>query len=129
MLWQMKFPNLPLPRLPLPDLVGFNQRVHDRVDPWFESRWVRRLAWTGFAGLVLLAAVWTFFAARLPTAESLLAYQLPLPTNVRGHNGDPVQTFARERRVELSYDEYPQVVIDAFLSAEDKTFFEHGGID
>src|SRR6202008_3179566 len=37
--------------------------------------------------------------------------------------------FARERRVELSYDEYPPLVVHAFISAEDKTFFTHGGID
>ena len=59
----------------------------------------------------------------------MLAYQPPLPTNVRGYDGNPVQTFARERRVELAYDEYPQLVVDAFISAEDKTFFSHGGID
>ena len=41
----------------------------------------------------------------------------------------PVQTFARERRVELAYDEYPPLVVQAFISAEDKTFFSHGGID
>ncbi|HUP67518.1 MAG TPA: PBP1A family penicillin-binding protein, partial [Sphingomicrobium sp.] len=35
----------------------------------------------------------------------------------------------RERRVELDYDEYPPLVIQAFISAEDKTFFTHGGID
>ena len=41
----------------------------------------------------------------------------------------PVQTFARERRVELAYDEYPPLVVHAFISAEDKTFFSHRGID
>ena len=41
----------------------------------------------------------------------------------------PVQTFARERRVELSYDEYPPLVVHAFISAEDKDFFSHHGID
>ncbi len=41
----------------------------------------------------------------------------------------PVQTFARERRVELSYDEYPPLVVHAFLSAEDKGFFSHHGVD
>ena len=41
----------------------------------------------------------------------------------------PVQTFARERRVELSYDEFPPLVVHAFISAEDKTFFTHHGID
>src|SRR5688572_19489124 len=126
---QMKFERLTVPDLPLPDLVAFNRRVHERVDPWFERRWVRRGAWIGGLGFLFFAAVWLFFATGLPSSEKLLAYQPPLPTNVRGYDGNPVQTFARERRVELAYDEYPQLVIDAFISAEDKTFFSHGGID
>ena len=88
-------------------------------------------AWPGSAlpASLFFAAVWLFFATGLPTSEKLLAYQPPLPTNVRGYDGNPVQTFARERRVELAYDEYPPLVVNAFLSAEDKTFFSHGGID
>ena len=81
------------------------------------------------AGFLFFAVVWLFFATGLPTSEKLLAYQPPLPTNVRGYDGNPVQTFARERRVELAYDEYPPLVVHAFISAEDKTFFSHGGID
>jgi penicillin-binding protein 1A len=73
--------------------------------------------------------MWIYFASGLPSSQSLLAYQPPLPTNVRGYDGTPVQTFARERRVELSYDEYPPLVIHAFISAEDKGFFSHHGID
>ena len=124
------FPKFPdLSRLPLPDFVAFNKRVHEWVDPWFERRGVRRLAWIGLGGFLFFAMVWIYFASGLPSSEKLLAYQPPLPTNVRGYDGNPVQTFARERRVELSYDEYPPVVIQAFISAEDKTFFRHGGID
>ena len=48
---------------------------------------------------------------------------------MRGYDGTPVQTFARERRVELGYEEFPPMVVQAFISAEDKTFFSHGGID
>nr|WP_084607768.1 PBP1A family penicillin-binding protein [Sphingomonas jaspsi] len=81
------------------------------------------------AGLALFAVVWTAFSWGLPSNDKLLSYQLPLPTNVRGYDGNPVQTFARERRVELAYDEYPPLVVQAFVSAEDKTFFSHGGID
>ncbi|MCL6699796.1 PBP1A family penicillin-binding protein [Sphingomonas sp. NSE70-1] len=76
-----------------------------------------------------MALVFVWFATGLPSSEKLLAYQPPLPTNVRGYEGNPVQTFARERRVELAFDEYPPLVVNAFISAEDKTFFSHGGID
>ena len=115
--------------LRLPDLARFNQRVHDRIDPWFERKGVRRLTWAAIAVFVLGSIVFVWFAAGLPSSQKLLAYQPPLPTNVRGYNGNPVQTFARERRVELAFDEYPPLVVNAFISAEDKTFFSHGGLD
>jgi penicillin-binding protein 1A len=120
----MKFP-----QLPIPDLVAFNQRVHARVDPWWEKLWVRRVTWSALAIFAVGTLTFIYFAAGLPTSEKLLAYQPPLPTNVRGYEGNPVQTFARERRVELAYDEYPPLVVQAFISAEDKTFFSHGGLD
>jgi penicillin-binding protein 1A len=125
----MKFERLTVPYVPLPDLVAFNRGVHEWVDPWWEHKWVRRLTWAGLTLFALFAAMWIYFAAGLPSSQTLLAYQPPLPTNVRGYDGTPVQTFARERRVELSYDEYPPLVVHAFLSAEDKGFFQHHGVD
>src|SRR5512139_2704339 len=126
----MQFAKFQIPsRFALPDLVAFNHRVHRRFDPWFDDKWVRRGAWAAVGGLLFVALVFVWFATGLPSSEKLLAYQPPLPTNVRGYNGNPVQTFARERRVELAFDEYPPLVVDAFISAEDKTFFSHGGID
>jgi penicillin-binding protein 1A len=125
----MKFESLTVPNWKLPDLVEFNRRVHERIDPWWERVWLRRAAWAGLAMFTLFAAVWLYFATGLPSSDKLLAYEPPLPTNVRGNDGDPVQTFARERRVELSYDEFPPMVVQAYISAEDKTFFSHGGID
>ena len=125
----MKFERLTVPAVPLPDLVAFNEKVHGWIDPWWRRRWVRLIAWAGAALFALVGAMWIYFAAGLPSSQSLLAYQPPLPTNVRGYDGDPVQTFARERRVDLSYDEYPPLLVHAFISAEDKTFFHHHGID
>jgi penicillin-binding protein 1A len=125
----MKFERLNVPEWPLPDLVAFNERVHDWVDPVFERRWVRRAAWAGFAAFMLFAVMWVYIASTIPSSQSLLAYQPALPTNIRGYDGTPVQTFARERRVELSYDEYPPLVVHAFISAEDKDFFTHHGVD
>src|SRR3954454_13541284 len=125
----MKFERLNVPEWPLPDLVAFNARVHRIVDPWWGRKWVRGAAWVFAAFFTLFAAMWIYFASGLPSSEKLLAYQPDLPTNIRGYDGTPVQTFARERRVELSYDEYPPLVVHAFLSAEDKAFFKHHGID
>jgi penicillin-binding protein 1A len=125
----MKFERLPVPDWELPDLVAFNQRVHERIDPLWEHKWIRRITWTGVGLFALFAAVWIYFASGLPSSQTLLAYQPPLPTNIRGYDGAPVQTFARERRVELSYDEFPPLVVHAFISAEDKNFFQHHGVD
>ena len=125
----MKFERLNVPDLPLPDLVAFNQRVHAAVDPWWARAWVRRVTWVALALFALFASMWIYFASGLPSSEKLLAYQPDLPTNIRGYDGTPVQTFARERRVELSFDEYPPLVVHAFISAEDKDFFSHHGID
>src|SRR5438874_4606253 len=125
----MKFERLTVPDWQLPDLVGFNRRVHVYLDPIFARRWVRWVSWTAFGGLMLVALIWGYIAQTIPSSQSLLAYQAPLPTNIRGYDGTPVQTFARERRVELSYDEYPPILVQAFVSAEDKTFFQHHGID
>lgn len=95
--------------------------------------WRRR--WAKIA-LILLALpvlgyllLWLLFARGMPSAESLLSYEPVLPSYVRDINGEPVQQFARERRVQLAYSEFPPQLINAFLAAEDRTFFSHGGID
>ncbi len=95
----------------------------------WQRRWVRLLGYLAIAGLIFYLLLWAAFARNLPSAESLLTYQPALPTNVRSIDGEPVQAFARERRVELSYDEFPRRLIQAYLAAEDRTFFSHGGID
>lgn len=111
-------------------------RLRQKVAPaqlWFRQNYEKprfRLAVRVVAGLVLAyALIWLVFGRNLPSAESLLTYKPPLPTYVRDVNGNPVHSYARERRVELRYDEYPPLLVKAFLSAEDKTFFSHGGID
>jgi penicillin-binding protein 1A len=96
---------------------------------WRESKRVRTIGYI-FGGL--LAAwllVWVAVARNLPSAERLLTYQPPLPSMVRGVDGEIVYSYARERRVQLRFVDFPKPVINAFLSAEDKTFWTHGGID
>ena len=96
---------------------------------WRERRWFRWLASLTVAGILLLAVGWVLLAKDLPDAETLLDYEPPLPTIVRGIDGEIVHSYARERRVQLQYSDFPQELIEAFLAAEDKTFFSHGGVD
>ena len=96
---------------------------------WHESRRLRVVTYAAGIGLILLVIAWAALARNLPEADSLLEYETPLPTVVRGIDGEVVHSYARDRRVQLQYDDFPQVMIDAILSAEDKTFFTHGGVD
>ena len=105
-----------------------------RLIDWFNDNWAhsRRLRFACYLGgfaIVMLLLAWATLGRNLPDAESLLEYETPLPTVVRGIDGEIVNTYARERRVQLQYVDFPEKLIDAFLSAEDKTFFSHGGVD
>ncbi|HWH22511.1 MAG TPA: transglycosylase domain-containing protein, partial [Allosphingosinicella sp.] len=101
----------------------------DRVRRLWAKRWGKALIILFALPVLLYFTLWLIFVPGLPSAESLLTYQPSLPSNVRDINGMPVQQYARERRVELAFEEYPDVLVNAFLSAEDKTFFSHGGLD
>ena len=96
---------------------------------WRESKLFRIIASLLGFGLFMWIAVFVWLASDLPEAEALLTYETPLPTVVRGYDGEIVHSYARERRVQLQYADFPQKLIEAYLSAEDKTFFSHGGID
>lgn len=91
--------------------------------------WFRLFAWSFGAAMVLLLFIWLIFARNLPNADALLEYEPPLPTIVRDVNGEPVQSYARERRVQLQYADYPPLLIRAYMAAEDRTFFQHHGLD
>jgi penicillin-binding protein 1A len=96
---------------------------------YWQRKWFRRAVYA--LGVLLLGwlLLWAFFLRNLPDANALIEYQSPLPTVVRDINGEPFHSYARERRVQLEYADFKPLLIRAYLSAEDKTFFSHGGID
>lgn len=96
---------------------------------WREKLWFRLLSYTFGMLLIALIAFWIVLTRDLPSADKLLDYQPPLPTMVRAADGEIVYSYARERRVQLNFDDLPSPLINAFLSAEDKTFWSHGGVD
>ena len=65
----------------------------------------------------------------LPDYESLSKYEPPVMSRIHAHDGSLIAEFARERRIFVPINTVPKRVIGAFLSAEDRRFYEHGGVD
>ena len=77
------------------------------------------------------AAVWLLhgYSRDLPDYAQLADYRPPMVSRVHAGDGRLLAEFATEKRVFVPVSAMPRRVIDAFVSAEDKTFFEHSGID
>ena len=61
--------------------------------------------------------------------ENLKAFQPSIPTRLYDVNGDVITELFQQRRYPVSYEDLPQCLINAFLSAEDQGFYDHFGID
>lgn len=92
-------------------------------------RWSVRLLLVATLGLLAASGLWYWAAQGLPDEAELATFSAQLPSTVRDIDGNIVASFTRERRVYLGYDEMPPRLVQAFISAEDKTFFQHGGLD
>ncbi|GGE06489.1 penicillin-binding protein 1A [Polymorphobacter glacialis] len=95
---------------------------------------MRRWFIWGFLGLVLAgvlgaALIYRSATKDLPDEGQLANFSAALPSTVRDIDGNILTTFTRERRIYLDYNEIPKKLVEAYISAEDKTFFEHGGLD
>ncbi|MGY6551974.1 MAG: penicillin-binding protein 1A [Erythrobacter sp.] len=99
------------------------------AEQWRQSLWFKLFAVLAALGIAMWAVLFVWMARDLPDAKALLVYETPLPTVVRGNDGEIVHSYARERRVQLQFTDFPDPLIHAFLSAEDKNFFSHGGVD
>src|SRR5215471_935333 len=80
----------------------------------------------GVAGAALL--LW-HFSKDLPDYSQLQDYEPPVMTRVHAGDGSLVAEYAKERRLYIPIQAVPKLVLNAFISAEDKNFYEHGGLD
>ena len=95
-----------------------------------------------FLGFMFAAAMIVFIAvagaaafvlwkvsSELPDYEVLAKYEPPVMTRIHADNGALISEFSRERRIYVPLTAVPACIIDAFISAEDKNFYQHGGLD
>jgi penicillin-binding protein 1A len=78
--------------------------------------------------LLILSILWSF-SNNLPDYKFLKNYKPPVSSKMFSGNGDLVADFSQEKRIFVPYNSIPQNVINSFLSAEDKNFFSHPGVD
>lgn len=102
----------------------------------------RKSALLGILGFLFTSGVFVFVAGSsvagyfiwkasqdLPSYEKLETYEPPVMTRIHANDGALIAEYARERRIFVPINTVPKNVIGAFLSAEDRRFFEHGGLD
>jgi len=80
-------------------------------------------------GVSAVAGLLWHYSKDLPDYTQLKNYEPPVMTRVHAADGSLLAEYAKERRLYLPIQAIPKRVINAFLAAEDKNFYEHGGID
>src|SRR5215472_7887943 len=80
-------------------------------------------------GVAAAAGLIWHFSRDLPDYSQLQDYEPPIMTRVHAADGSLLGEYSKERRLYLPIQAVPKLVINSFLAAEDKNFYEHGGID
>ena len=80
----------------------------------------------GFFGIVSI--LW-YYSNDLPDYKFLKNYKPPISSKLYSSNGQLLSEFSSEKRIFVPYNSIPNLVTNSFLSAEDKNFFKHPGVD
>ena len=76
----------------------------------------------------IISILWTY-SNKLPDYKFLKMYKPAVSSKLYSGSGDLVSDFSSEKRIFIPYETIPKIVINSFLSAEDKNFFSHPGVD
>ena len=89
-----------------------------------------RSALVALTGLIffVFSTLW-YFSSNLPDYKILSSYKPPISSRVHSGEGQLIAEYALQKRLFIPYDSIPNKVVNSFLSAEDKNFFSHPGID
>lgn len=84
------------------------------------------LAIVGVAGII---AVFYIYGGDLPDYQHLKVYEPPIVTRIYANDGRMFAEYASEKRIFVPIEAIPSKVKQAFISAEDKSFYSHPGVD
>src|SRR5665213_1290662 len=87
------------------------------------------LAVIGVAGLVAVFLALRHYSEGLPDYRALADYQPKVVTRIHAGDGELLAEFSTEKRIFVPIHSIPKLVKDAFISAEDKNFYRHNGVD
>ena len=76
-----------------------------------------------------LLSLFIYFGRDLPDFEILSSYEPPVVSKIFAADGNFLEEYSRENRVYTNYENIPYELINSFIVAEDKNFFEHKGFD
>jgi penicillin-binding protein 1A len=97
------------------------------------ERWIRLSVFLVLVGAVaassLLVGIYLYYAPTLPTFNTMDDYQPKIGSRIYSADNQLIGEFSAERRVLVPMSKVPKHLYQAFISAEDKRFYEHGGLD
>ena len=79
--------------------------------------------------LIFSLSTFWYFSIGLPDYKKLSNYQPPISSRVYSDDGKLIAEYALQKRLFVPYESIPEKVVNSFLSAEDKNFFNHPGVD
>ena len=98
------------------------------MNKFFRNIFILITSFILLSAILIISVLWTY-SNDLPDYKFLKNYKPSVSSKVYSGNGDLVADFSQEKRVFVPFNSIPKNVINAFLSAEDKNFFKHPGVD
>ncbi len=98
------------------------------MNKFFKSFLIVSISFVLISSVLVVGILWNY-SNELPDYKFLKNYKPSVSSKVYSGNGDLVADFSQEKRIFVPFNSIPKNVINAFLSAEDKNFFSHPGVD
>ncbi len=80
------------------------------------------------AAVLIISSAFLYISPKLPAIDSLTEIQLQIPLRIYSKDGQLIGEFGNKRRTPIAHSDVPDLMVKAFLAAEDDGFYRHKGI-